>query len=147
MVLQGLMEHEIGALAEEIRLMTYRVARRLRQEAGAPEDWTQAQDAVVFQLDRAGELTGAELARLEGVRAQSMSLTVKKLEELQIVEGRLDPKDGRRLLLRLTEAGKHALSTARRRKHKWLATYVESLTPDEREELKRVLISLETASQ
>jgi len=137
-------EHDV--LAEEIRLMIYRVSRRLRLEAGAPDDWTQAQDSVVFQLDRAGELTSSDLARLEGVRAQSMSLTVKKLLELGILNSRADPADGRRMLLGLSEEGKKALSAARGRKQLWLVSYVESLAVDQREELKRVLSSLNKAT-
>ncbi|MEU2359040.1 MarR family transcriptional regulator [Streptomyces misionensis] len=137
---------DIAELAESVRLMTYRMARRLRVEAQAPDEWTTAQDAVVFMLDRSGELSSADLARSEGVTAQAMSVTVKRLIELGIVDRRTDPADGRRSLISLTEAGRASLSAARARKHQWLMQYVCSLDDVQREELRRVLASLETAT-
>jgi DNA-binding MarR family transcriptional regulator len=137
---------EDAAIADEIRLMVYRMSRRLRLEAQSPEEWTTAQDAVVFQLDRAGEISSAELARLEGVSAQAMSVTVKQLEKIGMIERRHDPTDGRRTLLRLSEQGRQALSVARGRKQSWLIGYVQSLDDDERAALRRVLDSLEKAT-
>ena len=59
-------------------------------------------------------------ARAEGVRPQSMAKTVRVLEEAGLVSGSADPRDGRRTLLRLTEAAAEQFRTGRRAKEDWL---------------------------
>lgn len=132
-------QRDAETLSTAVRLMVGQFARRLRSEAEAA-DHSPLQEAVVYRLGHTAGLSGADLARLEGVRPQSMSLTLQTLERAGLIQGAPDPTDGRRTLLNLTEAGHTALSTALTRKQTWLVgALLNELTSDERQALHRSL--------
>src|SRR5271168_453718 len=64
-----------SALAAELHALSGKLKRRLREQASAG-DLTQSQLAVLGHLDRLGPTTVTALARMEGVRPQSMGATV-----------------------------------------------------------------------
>lgn len=132
-------QQDAEALSTAVRLIVGQLARRLRSEASGA-DYSPLQEAVVYRLGQTAGLTGADLARLEGVRPQSMSLTLRALETAGLIQGAPDPADGRRSLLTLTGAGHAALSSALTRKQTWLVSaLLRELTPDERQDLRRSL--------
>jgi DNA-binding MarR family transcriptional regulator len=88
-------------LAGELRVVIGRLVRRAREEAHAG-DFTHAQKSVLLRLERDGPATVSMLARAEGVRPQSMRITVSALEAAGAVHGKPDPKDGRQTFLSLT---------------------------------------------
>jgi DNA-binding MarR family transcriptional regulator len=85
-------------------------------------------------------LSTNELAALERVRPQSMSITVKALEDDGLVSRRPHPTDGRTALLQLTRKGVKTLETIFAVREDWLnGVITEQLTERERGELKRGL--------
>src|SRR6201991_5263601 len=91
------------ALATDIHAISGKLKRKLREQASAG-DLTQSQLAVLSHLDRNGPTTVTELARMEGVRSQSMGATVAALEAAGMVRGSPNPNDGRQTILSLTPA-------------------------------------------
>ena len=92
---------QLPALAGELRVVVSKLNRRLREQAHAG-DLTNAQKSVILRLERDGPATVSMLARAEGVRPQSMRITVSALEAAGAVSGKPDPKDGRQTFLSLT---------------------------------------------
>jgi hypothetical protein len=66
-------------LAEHIRVLNGKLRRRLREEAHVG-DFTPSQIQVLGLLEREGPATVTELARLQGMRPQSMGETLSVLK-------------------------------------------------------------------
>jgi DNA-binding MarR family transcriptional regulator len=112
-------------LAEELRLAVRRLMARLRQES-AGDELTQSQRAVIARLDAQGPSTIAALARAEAVRPQSMGATVAVIEAEGLVRRSPDPRDGRRAVISLTDAGRRTLAENRARRQEWLEGAMEA---------------------
>ncbi|MFI9381909.1 MarR family winged helix-turn-helix transcriptional regulator [Kutzneria sp. NPDC052558] len=129
------MEADLSATAADLRLAVKLLAQRLRAEA-RPGELSWSQESVVSLLDRLGPTTVTELARIEGVRSQSMGATVASLEELGLVGREPDPRDGRQSIVSLTGQGVSALGAARAVKQSWLVGVLgERLSVKEQREL------------
>lgn len=123
---------DIVETARELRLVIGQLVRRVRAQADLPA----AQAAVLGYLDREGPMSTSELAARQRVRHQSMSRTVGQLTDLKFIEPRPHPRDGRKILLVLTEAGHAALEDQRDRRADWLAQAIASeFAPDEQQTL------------
>jgi DNA-binding MarR family transcriptional regulator len=118
-------------LAEDLRLAVRRLMARLRQES-AGDELTASQRAVIARLEAQGPSTIAALARAEAVRPQSMGATVAAIETQGMVRRNPDPRDGRRAVISLTDAGRRTLAENRARRQEWLeSTMASRLSPDE----------------
>jgi DNA-binding MarR family transcriptional regulator len=123
------------ALATEIHAISGKLKRRLREQASAG-DLTQSQRAVLGHLDRNGPTTVTALAKLEGVRSQSMGATVAALEAAGMVKGSPDPNDGRQTILSLTPACVALIKNGRAARTDWLLRNIEAkLSAREQEQL------------
>ncbi|HTO66905.1 MAG TPA: MarR family transcriptional regulator [Bradyrhizobium sp.] len=128
-----------AALAADLHTLAGKLKRRLREQASAG-DLTPSQTAVLMRLDREGPATVTSLARLEGVRSQSMGATVASLEALGLVRGSPDPADGRQTILSLTPACRDKIRSGRAARHEWLLRNLEAkLAPDEQRQLAAAL--------
>ena len=128
-----------AALVEELADLFGKLKRKLRAQASAG-DLTPSQIAVLVHLDRAGPTTVSALARLEGVRPQSMGATVASLEDLGLVRGLPDPSDGRQTILSLTPKCESMIRSGRAARHQWLQRAISSkLTPQEQVQLRAAL--------
>lgn len=128
-----------AALALEIQKISGRLKRRLRGQSSAG-DLTQSQIAVLAHLDQQGPTTVTALARMEGVRPQSMGATVSALETLGFVKGAPDPNDGRQTILSLTPSCVALIKKVRAAKTDWLLQNIEQkLTPREQDQLAAAL--------
>jgi DNA-binding MarR family transcriptional regulator len=126
---------QLTALAGELRAVVAKLKRRLREQADAG-DFTNAQKSVLLRLERDGAATVSMLARAEGVRPQSMRITVAALEAAGVVSGRPDPKDGRQTFLSLTPSFLKAVKTDRAAREDWLVRALQAqLTSREHEQL------------
>ncbi len=110
--------------------------RRIR--AAAPSDlhelsWTQK--SVIIRLDKDGPATAADLARAEGVKAQSMGSAIAALEKMGFVERKAHPTDGRQINIVLTDSGKALRKDTQAAKHSWLAQAIEKLETKDQETL------------
>ncbi len=116
---------EVGALAADLRALVVKLKRRLREQANTG-DLTPSQVSVILRLERDGPTTVSALSRAEGVRPQSMRMTVAALEEAGHVEGRPDPGDGRQTIISLTEACHKWLTEGRAAHQDWLSRGIAS---------------------
>ncbi len=110
------------------------VLRRVRTVA-AGHGLSMSESMTLGRLERAGPATTAELARAESVKPQSMGATIAALEEMQLVERRPDPSDGRRIIVTVTAKGIELRRQASADKHAWLAARLAELTPEQRRTL------------
>ena len=113
------------ALAAELHALSGKLKRRLREQASAG-DLTPSQTAVLRHLSRDGPTTVTALARMEGVRSQSMGATVDGLETLGLVKGSPDARDGRQTILSLTPACRDMIRTGRAARQDWLLRAIQT---------------------
>jgi DNA-binding MarR family transcriptional regulator len=123
------------ALAAELHALSGKLKRRLREQASAG-DLTPSQAAVLRHLSHDGPTTVTALARMEGVRSQSMGATVDGLETLGLVKGSPDAKDGRQTILSLTPACRDMIRTGRAARQDWLLRAIQTkLSAEEQAQL------------
>jgi DNA-binding MarR family transcriptional regulator len=126
---------DASTLAVELHALSGKLKRKLREQASAG-DLTPSQAAVLLHLDRNGPTTVTALARITGVRSQSMGATIADLEMLQMIEGAPDPKDGRQTILSLTPACRELIRTGRAARHDWLLRAIQTkLSAEEQAQL------------
>ena len=129
----------ISALATELRALVGKLKRRLREQAGVG-DLTPSQISVLRRLERDGPATTSNLARLEGMRPQSMGTVVAHLQATGLVSGAPDPTDGRQTLLSLTDACRKWVEEGRAAHQDWLTRSLQArLSPDEQESLAEAI--------
>jgi DNA-binding MarR family transcriptional regulator len=130
-------------LAVELHDLVGKLRRRLREQADAG-DLPPSQVAVLRRLEREGPVTVSALARVAGVRSQSMGATVAALQAAGHVTGAPDPADGRQTLLSLTPACRKWIRQNRAAKQDWLLRAIDAeLTTREQQELARALALLD----
>ena len=128
-----------SALAAEMRALFRKLKQRLR-EHGGQNDLTPSQISVLHQLERAGSATVSSLARVEGMRPQSMSAIVAPLQEAGLVGGAPDPGDGRQTLMSLTPKCLKSIREGRAARQDWLtATISRKLSVHEQQKLQTAL--------
>ncbi len=115
------------------------LVRRLRAE----HRFSLSQGAVLGRLDREGIKSIGDLAVAERVRPQSMTQTVGDLEADGLIARHADPEDRRRMLVELTDLGRHTLEKDRLQREGWLAQAIaEDLSATEQQVLVQALALL-----
>lgn len=115
------------------------VARVL--ESDAPHSMTLRQFRILTRLARDEDAIGA-LAAGAGVHVPSMSQTVHSLAGRGWVVRAEDPDDRRRRVVRLTDAGREALTGAQEAVTTTLGGVLDGLSPGERAALERGLTAV-----
>ena len=128
-------------LASRLRLDISRMARRLRQEAGA--SLTPSQTATLATIEHHGPLTPSELAERERVQRPTVTRVLARLEEAGLVVRAADPQDRRCSLVSISAEGSELLDALRARKDAFLARRIDALEPADREALDRAAAILE----
>ena len=128
-------------LASRLRLDISRMARRLRQEAGA--ELSPSQTAALATIERHGPLTPSELAGRERVQRPTVTRVLARLEEAGLVDRAADPQDRRSCLVSISGAGSELLQALRDRKDAFLAQRIDALEPADREALERAASIME----
>src|SRR5215208_3262568 len=128
-------------LASRLRLDISRMARRLRQEAGA--DLSPSMNAALATIERHGPLTPSELAERERVQRPTVTRVLARLEEAGLVARAADPQDRRCSLVSISDDGRALLGAMRERKDAFLARRIDALEPADREALDRAAAILE----
>ncbi|RNI24728.1 MarR family winged helix-turn-helix transcriptional regulator [Flexivirga caeni] len=119
-----------SAAARDVVLLFRQLRQRMREipEGGL----TSAQGAVLLRLDKDGPSSTTLLAAAEGVRSQSMTVTLNGLEAKGLIERRPDPADGRRAIVTLSDAGRDQVREGRELRHLWLAQALDArLAPEQ----------------
>lgn len=133
--------------AKDIRAVFSRLRRRLREVAGLG-DLTPSQTSVLSRLERGIPCSASDLATLERVRPQSMAATIAAIQEYGLIQREPDPKDGRRQLISLTEAGHEAVAGSRREREEWLArALTDHYTEAERQTVIEALTLLDRLAE
>lgn len=112
--------------ATELRMATFRLARRLRC-ARAADSMSDAQLAVLADLRMNGRRTISTLAERERVTAPSMTNTINGLEEQGYVTRAVDEDDRRRVQVEITDAGAELVVETIRRRDVLLADMLADL--------------------
>ena len=128
-------------LAPRLRWAVTRLARRLRQEAGA--DFGPSQTAALATVERHGPLSPSELAEIERIRRPTVTRIVRHLEQAGLIERVTDPQDGRASILSVTAEGRALLRRLRERKTAYLAKRLAALDAEDRRTLERAAELLE----
>ncbi len=105
-------ELDVRDVAAALRVSIGLLLRRLRQ-VGVPGELTVPETSALARLDRNGPATSSELARVEQISPQSMGATLSGLEARGLVTRDPDARDGRRIVLSVTEAGRQLLRDKR----------------------------------
>jgi len=128
-------------LASRLRLDIARMARRLRQEAGA--ELSPSQTAALATIERHGPLTPSEVAVRERVQRPTVTRVLARLEEAGLIARAADPEDRRSCLVSISPAGTELLEVLRTRKDAYLARRLEALDEADRAALDRAAAVLE----
>lgn len=124
-----------SALAQDLGVLTSKLMRRLRGQANAG-DLTISQGSVVIHLEKDGPATASSLARLEGMRPQSLRTVIAALEAAGFVTSTPDPADGRQALISLTDACRRWVQQGRAARQDWLTRTIQArLSPQEQNQL------------
>jgi len=127
---------EVDPLASELRLAVHRLTRRLRQQT--PTDGlTLTQLSALSVIWREGPLTAGDLATKEQVRPPSITRVLTGLESLGLVQRTENPRDGRQVLVRITDEGDRRLQEYVRARELWLERQLAAMTDVERDLLAR----------
>ncbi|HSJ70051.1 MAG TPA: MarR family transcriptional regulator [Acidimicrobiia bacterium] len=144
-MLKGTPSSEVAAseeaLADALRLVIGRVARRLRQQSLG--DMTPSQRSVLASLDRHGSLRIGELARIENISAPSLSGIVGRLETRGLVTRTGDPDDARSTIVEVTPLAVEAIAEARAERNAFLRRRLSTLSREEQKILARSVTLLE----
>src|SRR5579863_1611861 len=105
-------ELDVRDVAAALHVSVGLLLRRLRQvrEAGG---LSVPETSALARLDRNGPAASSELARVEQISPQSMGATLSALEARGLVARDPDARDGRRVVLSVTEAGRQLLRDKR----------------------------------
>jgi DNA-binding MarR family transcriptional regulator len=114
-------------LAARLRLAVTRLARRLRQEAGA--GITPSMLSALSSAERQGPVTMRDLCAAEQVQPPTMTRIVAALVAGGLVVREADAKDGRVAWVKVTADGRRLLERSRRRKEAFLARALRELDP------------------
>jgi DNA-binding MarR family transcriptional regulator len=131
-----------SALAQDLRALLSKLKRRLRDQAHVGH-LTPSQVSVLLRLEKDGAATTSTLARIEGMRPQSMAPVITALESAGLVSGAPDPADGRQTLLSLTDACRKWVEEGRAARQDWLTRALQArLLPQEQDEVARAVALL-----
>jgi DNA-binding MarR family transcriptional regulator len=119
------------ALDDDLRIALMRLVRRMRLER-AGDDVSDGQLSVLFVLWKEGAQTLGSLSEHERVSPPSMNRTVNALVDSSFVTRSASPDDGRKVVIRATDAGLEIARETRRRRAAWFAQRLDSLPDDQR---------------
>jgi DNA-binding MarR family transcriptional regulator len=127
------------AIAIELRSVARKLKRQLREQTDLG-DVTWSQVPALVYLEASGPATITTLARIEGMRSQSMGAIISGLSEIGFVAGTPDPKDGRQTLWSVTPACRAWFEAGRAAREDWLSHRVQKeLNPQEQAALLSAL--------
>jgi len=127
-------DETIPSEASDIRAAAMRLARRIRQQRSVTA-MTDAQFAVLVNLNLHGPHTLTALAERDGVTAPSMNRTVNSLEDLGFVTRVADTDDRRKVRIAITDDGSTVVRETVDRRDNWLAQILARLDAEERRTL------------
>jgi DNA-binding MarR family transcriptional regulator len=125
-------------LAASLRGAVMKLSRRLRSER-VDESLGLSPLFALATIELREPLSASALAQFERLRPSSLTRVIATLEERGFIERQRNPDDGRQTLLTTTQAGRDIVRAERQRRQEWLAHMIDSLTEEERGQLRTVL--------
>lgn len=120
-------------LATLIRTTIGRLVKLMRRETRNESQLSLTERSTMGSLYPDVELAPSEIARMEKVTTQSMSQVINHLVELDYICRTPSDDDKRKTILRLTDAGRTRVESARQEKQEWLAQVLyRRSTPEEK---------------
>jgi Transcriptional regulators len=98
--------------------------------------------SVLHTLSTRSPMRLTELTATEQVTQSAITQLVTRLERDGLVERRPDPKDGRVVLVHITEEGAKVIDSRRLERVSHLSKFMEGLTPDEKKSIAKALPAL-----
>ncbi len=137
--------HDNDAAATRLALALTRLRARLREQSGRDSTGLSiSQLSILQRLRRDGPATAAALAAAEHVSQQAIAQSVVTLKSAGLVRSRPDPKDGRKALLSITDAGLGLRASIIASRESWLSRAVDStVAAHERAALEKAIELLE----
>jgi DNA-binding MarR family transcriptional regulator len=136
--------------AMQLILLLYRITNAvvydLESTVHRPAGWSWSAFRLVFTLWVSGPLESRQAAQLSGMSRAAVSSLTNTLVASGMLERSPDPRDGRGVLLSLTEQGREALETTFRAHNEREAEWAALLTPEELDTLNTVLGKLAAAA-
>lgn len=132
-----------AALAELARGLSFAIGRTNRRMLAATQGLGQGHLNALATIYRSGPIRPGTLAQLEFVSAPTMTRTLRDLERRGLVRREPDTRDGRSILISVTEAGEHQVLRARSYRAELLADLLARLDPHEVATLRDALGALE----
>lgn len=127
-------------LAEELRQLVSHLVRNVRVSTATVRT---SQYETLDLLDSHDALSIADLARLRGVKHQSMRLVVNELEAQGLVLRQKSAQDARAQVIVLSDQARAALAAARQQRTDWIAARInETLDQQDRNDLQKGLAAL-----
>lgn len=133
-------------LASAMRTVIMRLARQLRSERN-DETLSFSQLSALGVIESRGPISPSQLAAFERIQAPSVTRIITALMNHGYIERTTREDDRRHALLSVTPAGRQLIHADRDRRTEWLATILETLTREQRAELKTALPHLERLVQ
>ncbi|MDU6435351.1 MAG: MarR family transcriptional regulator [Pantoea sp.] len=131
---------ETQRLANELRQVISAFVRNARVATATVRT---SQHETLDLLDTHQALSIADLARLRGVKHQSMRLVINELELQGLVQRQKSPQDARAQLIVLSESARALLADARAQRSEWIAQQIaDKLDAAACEELEKGVAAL-----
>lgn len=98
--------------------------------------------SVLHTLTRKSPMRLTELTATEQITQSAITQLVTRLERDGLVERRSDPKDGRVVLVHITEQGTNVIHSRRLDRMEQLSKFMDGLTPEERQAIASAIPAL-----
>jgi DNA-binding MarR family transcriptional regulator len=139
-------DEQAAALAEELHKVLSEVFLVLgRRDPGGilPGDLTLAQLSILMALQECGPMRMTALASHQRVRTPTVTVAIRRLEKLGLVERSHDPTDLRAVVVGITPHGHAMRRNALATRHMQFAAMLMTLSQEERASLNEALSPLE----
>ena len=130
-------------LARDLQLAVGRVTRRLRRIFVGRADGLGFLELAVLHRVAGGETSPGTLAAEESVTTAAVAAALSQLDGLGLVERSRDERDGRRVVVTVTPAGREALAVRDTAMLGKLHEVLDGFTPEERARLAAAIPLLE----
>jgi DNA-binding MarR family transcriptional regulator len=136
---------DTAKVAVRLAVAVKRLRSRMREESGATSvGLSVAQLSIFSRLMNGGPGTAASLAAAEHVSQQAIAQSLAVLKADGLVSAKPDPRDGRKSLISVTEAGRRLFESIMASRDDWLIRAIESAaSPGDRATLDEMIGLLE----
>lgn len=128
----------IGMLINDASKFFHDRMRRETEQLGLRDGYRQ----MLFHLCREDGVTQLALVRLSRLKAPTISVTLKKMEDEGYVTRRTDPSDLRQMRVYVTDKGRAINDQLRQRVEETERIFCEALSEEELAELRRILVKM-----